>query len=204
METDNLTNKFNQILKEENSRIYKCHLFYHVASDKYNVGDVIMPNNYQASLEEKQRRIEEELEEYRQSKYPTKPSRANATFAFKQLSDAYYFLKQHGGYLYIVALDTEKLGKQNEAHIGDMGIVELLMQLPESLHEEWIAKYWDSATLYKPSIECLIDHLVVKEVLIDEKKEPVYKVTCMYKSLVEFDDEYIQLMNKVYNASNYD
>ena len=78
------------------------------------------------------------------------------------------------------------------------------MHIPENMREGWIAKYWDSATLYKPSIECLIDHLVVKEVLIDEKKEPVYKVTCMYKSLVEFDDEYIQLMNKVYNASNYD
>lgn len=180
---------------------FYCHLFFHVSDEKYNVGEIIKPNNYQSSLKPQQKKIEEALEEYRKKKYPNKPSRDQATFAFKQLSDAYYFLKQHGGYLYIVSLDTEKLVSQNGAHIGDMGIVELLMQAPDCSHQAWIAKYWNGATLYKPSIECLIDQLVVKEVLIDVKQEPVYTPICMYKTLIEFDKEYRQLLNKVYNKN---
>lgn len=201
----NIIHTYEDMIKEQDAKSkevnFYCQLFFHVASEKYNIGDTITPNNYQSSLKPQQKKIEEALEEYRKEKYPNKPSRDQATFAFKQLSDAYYFLKQHGGYLYIVSLDTKKLATQEGAHIGDMGIVELLMHIPENMREGWIAKYWAGATLYKPCIECLIDRLTVKEVLIDDKRETVYRTSCMNKSLVEFDPEYRQLLNKIYSRT---
>ena len=201
----NIIHTYEDMIKEQDAKSkevnFYCQLFFHVASEKYNIGDTITPNNYQSSLKPQQKKIEEALEEYRKEKYPNKPSRDQATFAFKQLSDAYYSLKQHGGYLYIVSLDTKKLATQEGVHIGDMGIVELLMHIPENMREGWIAKYWEGEILYKPTIECLIDQLVVKEVLIDVKQEPVYTPICMYKTLIEFDKEYRQLLNKVYNKN---
>ena len=38
--------------------------------------------------------------------------------------------------------------------------------------------------------------LVVKDILINEKRYTVLETTCLHKSLVEYDTEYIQLLNR--------
>lgn len=184
----------------------KCKLFYHISSRLYKIDDQITPSNYQAELDDKRMAIENNLEEYRALNYPSKPSRANAVFAFKQLSDAYYYLKQHGGYLYVVSLDINKLIACDGAHIGDMGIIELLHTISkmdaDDLYNRLIAQYWAGETLFQPCYEILIDQLVVKDILINEKRDTVLETTCLHKSLVEYDTEYIQLLNRTLNTNN--
>lgn len=44
--------------------------------------------------------------------------------------------------------------------------------------------------------------LVVKDILINEKRYTVLETTCLHKSLVEYDTEYIQLLNRTLNTNN--
>lgn len=172
--------------------------FFHVSRNLYEVGQEIAPSNYQNWLTTDKRKIENELEALRPK---DKPSRANSVFAFVQLSDAYYYLKQHGGYLYEVTIDKSKLAPYpKDSHVGNMSIVELLMETSESNRRvEWIQKYWsgDICTLYKPCIEVLIDKACVKRVLIGNKRQPDLMTQCFHMYMVEYSNEYIQLLNTI-------
>ncbi len=173
--------------------------FYHVSEDKYEIGQDIVPNNYQEKLGEEQKEIEEDLERYRIKKHPNKPQRATALYAFVQLSDAYHFLEKHGGYLYEVLVNKNDVSQNIKTHVGDMAIIELMKVLPECMRKTLIALYWNSDLLYKPCIEVLTDKLTVSDIVISDERKPKNRSENFHSYNLENHKEYLKLLKRMTN-----